>query len=177
MMSPDASNTHIHVCSLARLGGVVRQTGARHIVTLVSDQSRFLPVKGVARDDHLWLQMDDIGAHIEGLIAPCEEHVARLIGFLGKWDRGAPLVVHCFAGISRSTAAAFISACALAPHRDEAEIAQALRKASPTASPNPMLVALGDRFLRRDGRMLKAVEAIGPAELAIEARPFFLSVA
>ena len=57
------------------------------------------------------------------------------------------MVIHCFAGVSRSTAAAFIAACALAPKRDEFDVARALRAASPTATPNARLVALADRAL------------------------------
>ena len=59
------------------------------------------------------------------------------------------MLIHCFAGVSRSTAAAFIAACALAPNRDEATIARALRAASPTATPNARLVALADAALGR----------------------------
>jgi predicted protein tyrosine phosphatase len=100
--------------------------------------------------------------------------VERLVKFATRWDRAQPLVVHCFAGISRSTAAAFISACALAPERDEAEIAMRIRNASPTASPNPRLVALGDAYLGRQGRMVKAVTRIGMGQPAYEAEPFDL---
>jgi predicted protein tyrosine phosphatase len=97
-----------------------------------------------------------------------------LVTFAKRWDRAQPLVVHCFAGISRSTAAAFISACALAPERDEEEIALRIRKASPTASPNPRLVALADSYLGRQGRMVRAVERIGTGLPAYEAEPFEL---
>jgi hypothetical protein len=84
-----------------------------------------------------------------------------LVTFLDRWDRKQPLVIHCFAGISRSTAAAFISACALSPKSDEAAIAMRLRSASRTASPNPRLVALADDFLGRHGRMKAAIAKIG----------------
>ena len=52
------------------------------------------------------LAVDDIAMPMEGYTAPGEEHVQRLIDFVGKWDRAAPMVVHCYAGISRSTAGA-----------------------------------------------------------------------
>jgi predicted protein tyrosine phosphatase len=83
-------------------------------------------------------------------------------------------LIHCWAGISRSTAAAFISLCALNPEADELRLAQALREASPTAHPNRRLVRLGDTVLQRSGRMIEAVESIGPGEFAEEALVFTL---
>ena len=77
----------------------------------------------------------------------------ELIRFFEEWDRKEPMVVHCYAGISRSTAGAYIAACALNPRRDELAIARALRLASATATPNSRLVALADRVLGRDYRL------------------------
>lgn len=111
---------------------------------------------------------------IDGLVPPGEDHVDTLLTFLKRWDRKTPLVVHCFAGISRSSAAAFIAACVANPDMDEAELARRIRKASPTASPNPRLVALADKKLGRNGRMVKAIETIGRGEMAYEAEPFVL---
>ena len=75
-------------------------------------------------------------------------------------------------GISRSTASAFAAACALNPNRDEAEIAHNIRKASPSAFPNRLIVSLADRALGRDGRMLRALDEIGPGNMSIEGVPF-----
>ena len=47
-------------------------------------------------------------------------------------------------------------------------IAQALRRASPTATPNIRIVSLADRLLGRDGRMVAAIETIGRGEIALE---------
>ncbi|MCC7348469.1 MAG: tyrosine protein phosphatase, partial [Variibacter sp.] len=156
----------IHVCSLARLHATVEETGARHVVTLINDQTRVVRPETVAAEDHLFLGMHDIAEELEGFRAPGSAHVEELLGFVRRWPRRAPLVVHCWAGISRSTAGAFIAACALNPERDETIIARAIREASPTASPNPRLVALADRLLARDGRMVAAIAAIGPGLVA-----------
>ncbi|MEX2126909.1 MAG: protein-tyrosine phosphatase family protein [Xanthobacteraceae bacterium] len=166
----------IRVCSLSRLNETVEGCRARHVVTLVRDEARVFRPNGIEPDNHLWLQMDDIADAVDGLIAPNEEHVEQLLTFVRRWDRAQPLVVHCFAGISRSTAAAFIAACALAPERDEAEIARRLRAASPTATPNPRLVTLADVRLGRRGRMVRAVSGIGYGLAAYEADPFELPV-
>jgi predicted protein tyrosine phosphatase len=166
----------IHVCSLARLYATVDETGARHIVTLLRLTDRVSRPLHIAPENHLVLAVDDIAAPMEGQTLPGEEHVQRLIAFASAWDRAAPMVVHCFAGISRSTAGAYVAACALNPKRDEMEIAQAIRDASPTAAPNTRIVSIADRLLMRDGRMVRAVEKLGPGQMAMEGHPFRLDI-
>ena len=166
----------IHVCSLARLHETVEDTGARHLVSLIGDVGHVERPDGVAPGNHLWLRFDDICGPLDGYIMPEEDHVADLLEFVRGWDRQAPLVIHCFAGISRSTASAYASVCALNPHRDETSIAQALRRASPTATPNIRVVSLADGLLGRSGRMVAAIESIGRGALAEEAAPFRLEI-
>jgi predicted protein tyrosine phosphatase len=166
----------IHVCSLARLHETVEETGARYLVSLIGDETRLARPTGVPPQNHLWLRMHDISAPLDGYILPEAQHVARLLDFVRDWDRSAPLVVHCYMGISRSTACAFVSVCALSTRRDEVSIAQALRRASPTATPNARIVSLADRLLGRSGRMIAAIENIGHGVLGGEAVPFRLDL-
>jgi predicted protein tyrosine phosphatase len=166
----------IHVCSLSRLQATVDETGARHVVSLIGDEAIIERPVAIAPENHLWLRLHDISAPLDGYIIPDETHVADLLNFVRAWDRRAPLVMHCYAGISRSTASAFASVCALSPHRDEQSIAQALRQASPTATPNIRIVSLADRLLGRGGRMVTAIETIGRGILAMEAEPFRLEL-
>jgi predicted protein tyrosine phosphatase len=164
----------IHVCSLARLPETAKEIGASHVVTLLRDADLIVRPPGIAPDNHLVIHVDDIICPIDGYTHPCEEHIGELITFVQSWNRAAPLLVHCYAGISRSTAAAFTAACAIAPQRDEIAIAQALRRASPTASPNQLIVALADQVLGRNGRMVQAIQTIGRGADAYEATPFCL---
>jgi predicted protein tyrosine phosphatase len=166
----------IHVCSLARLHETVEDTGARHVVSLIGDEASIERPSAIVAENHLWLRLHDISAPLDGYIMPDEEHIADLLRFVRRWDRCAPLVVHCYAGISRSTASAFASVCALSPHRDEKNVALALRRASPTASPNMRIVSLADRLLGRGGRMVAAIETIGRGTLAAEGTPFRLDL-
>jgi predicted protein tyrosine phosphatase len=166
----------IHVCSLSRLHETVEETGARHVVSLLGDEATMERPVAIVPENHLWLRLHDISAPLDGYIVPGERHVADLLNFVRGWDRRAPLVMHCYAGISRSTASAFASVCALSPHRDERSIAQALRLASPTATPNIRIVSLADRLLGRGGRMTSAIETIGRGILASEAEPFRLDL-
>jgi hypothetical protein len=96
----------IHVCSLARLHDTVASTGARHVVSLLGVEDNLRRPATVLPENHLWLQLHDISAPLEGFVMPQSEHIETLIAFVRRWRREAPLVVHCYAGVSRSTAAA-----------------------------------------------------------------------
>jgi predicted protein tyrosine phosphatase len=162
----------IHVCSLAALPETVRRTGASHVLTVMANVEQVARPETILPENHLKVSMDDITEQLEGFVAPSEHHVAQVLAFVRGWDRGAPLVVHCYAGISRSTASAFAAACALNPQRDELTIAKAIRAASPIASPNRLIVSLADKALGREGRMLRALDAIGPGNMLTEGQPF-----
>jgi len=166
----------IYVTSLARLHETVERTGARHMVTLINAGTPVVRPQSVPEENHLFLGFNDITEFMDGMTPPGAEHIDQYITFLEGWDRATPLVVHCFAGISRSTAAGFIAACALQPERDEHEIAREIRKASPSATPNALLVALADERLGRDGRMSAAVKAIGRGADAYAGEPFLIAI-
>lgn len=167
----------LHVSSLARLHETVASVRASHVVTLINVNTVVERPPGISPERHLFLGMSDITAPIDGHIVPAQEHVERFLRFVGEWDRNAPLVIHCWAGISRSTAAAFITACALSPARDEEEIATHLRAVSPSATPNARLVAIADEMLGRRGAMSAAIERIGRGADAFEGTPFQLPLA
>jgi predicted protein tyrosine phosphatase len=167
----------LHVCPLSRLEETVRDTGARHVVTLLSASSGLIRPASVPPEQHVTLIASDITEPMEGHILAGEDHVRKLIRFIETWDRQAPMVLHCYAGISRSTAAAYIAASVLNPQLDEVHLARRLRASSPSATPNPRLIALADHLLRRDGRMVSAIKAIGRGAEAFEGTPFELSYA
>jgi predicted protein tyrosine phosphatase len=152
---------------------LLHSTRARHLVTVINEQMMLATPVWLDKENHLRLACNDITAPQEGLICPGAEHVEALIGFVRRWDHEGALIIHCLAGISRSPAAAFIALCALNPEAPEPVLAARLRRASPSAMPNRLLVALGDDALGRRGRMVDAIDAIGLGQLAAtEAVPF-----
>jgi predicted protein tyrosine phosphatase len=167
----------LYVCSLTKVVETVRDSGARSLVTILTAGASLVRPCEIARERHLRIAVSDIDAPREGHILPGEEHIDRLLAFLEEWDRSAPLVIHCYAGVSRSPAAAFIAACALTPRRSEMEIARELRRVSPTATPNRRLVAIADDRLGRGGRMSAAIAAIGRGADCYEGAPFALECA
>ena len=164
----------IYVCPLSRLGETVHRTGARHIVTLLNRETLVDRPQSVELGNHLLLGMHDICDPADGMVCPSEEHVETFLNFVGRWDRRTPVVIHCYAGISRSTAAAFSAYCAMRPDLDEARIARLVRERSPEATPNARIVQMADAILGREGRMIEAVEKIGRGVFAYEGSVFAL---
>ncbi len=167
----------LHVCSLERVAATVKATGARSLVTLLKHDFPVERPRVIAPENHLRLGVNDVVEAAPGMIVPQAEHAALLVDFARAWDRREPMVIHCFAGVSRSTAAAFIAACALMPARAESDIANELRRLSPTATPNALLVRHADALLARGGAMMAAVAAIGRGEECSEGAPFALEIA
>lgn len=170
----------IHVCSLARLPSVAAYTGASHVATLINAATPVPRPHTVEPNNHLFLGFNDITEPMDGLVPPGLEHVEALIAFARRWqeaDTGRPMIVHCFAGISRSTAGAFIVMNALKPSVEPAALAQHLRQIAPSATPNIRLVRLADGLLKREGRMVDAITAIGRGRDAFEGEPFALKLA
>jgi predicted protein tyrosine phosphatase len=166
----------IHVCSLARLHATARACGAASMITLINRNTPVERPESIAPDRHMTISLSDIVQPTEGHILAKDEHVRRLICFVHDWDRHQPLLIHCYAGVSRSTAAAFIALCVLKPDDDEFAHARNLRLASPTATPNLRLVELADRHLARGGRMVAAIASIGRGEDCFEGMPFALDL-
>jgi predicted protein tyrosine phosphatase len=161
---------HITVCSLADLYKTVERVGASHAITLINGQTQVEPP--VDDPNYLRLSFNDIAEEIPGLVAPAKADVMKLLEFVQTWDRRAPIVIHCFAGISRSTASAYITTMALEPERDAFELAAELRALSPSATPNPRLIAFADALLGRNGDMIAAIEGIGRGADAFQGEPF-----
>lgn len=147
--------------------GKAREIGANHAVTLINPlEMRLVTTPAhIAAENHLRLEMNDIAVATEGRILPAAHHIRALLDFLPRWTATAeaPLLIHCRAGLSRSPAAAFIALCALNPNVEERQLAQRLRDACELVNPNPLIVELGDTLLKRNGRMIAALERFADA--------------
>jgi len=133
-----------------------------HLVTVMIEPFVITP-EAIQADRHLRIAVHDVVEAAEGTVAPHQDHIAEMLAFAKGWDRTAPLLVHCWAGISRSTAAAYILLCDLHGSGHEAKIARALRASAPHAQPNRLMIQHADQLLSREGRMIAAVEAMGEA--------------
>lgn len=160
------------VCGLAPLAQVIEARRPSHVITLLDPATLIETPAGITPDRHLRVGVNDICEPIEGMVPPDETTIAQVLEFGRTWDETAPMVVHCWAGISRSTATAFALACERSPEVSELEIARVMRRAAPHAYPNRRIVALADDLLGRRGRMVDAVDAMGDNGWVSSGTPF-----
>jgi predicted protein tyrosine phosphatase len=151
-----------HVCGIDELG-VAPLAAASRIVSI-------LDVYGPAPEELravsvpvLTLRFDDV-TYPSDPAAPRAEHVRSLLAFDADAADDERLVVHCTAGISRSTAALAVLLARRHPDRCD-EIFDAIRRIRPMAWPNPLLVAHGDRILGLGGRLSAAAQRLYEAQL------------
>ena len=165
----------IHVCPLSALEQTLITSDARWMISLSG------PGKSLARPTQvdggfLALEFNDISEPREKLVAPDDEHIATLLAFIDAWNCRGNLLIHCWMGISRSTAAAAIALARLGKPTSMDRLANRLRTASPMATPNALMIAIADRQLGFDGAFSRAINSIGRGEDAPEGRPFILDV-
>ncbi|WP_018898799.1 tyrosine phosphatase family protein [Rhizobium sp. 2MFCol3.1] len=169
--------TSIVVTPLARIAEMAVRHRAREMISLMAKEQSFHRPAVIQAHRHLLLYMNDIAFKGTGnLVAPDDTHVREIIDFAAEWDQTAPLIVHCWMGVSRSPAAAVIAALSLRPDQSEEVLAQRLRTASPYATPNMRIIEIGDQLLGRDGRLVKAIKAIGRGADADGNAPFVLAL-
>lgn len=161
----------IYITSLAKLDHTITQVRPARVVSLmvrerVEEAVRMPPEIG--RDRHMVLSINDITEHMPGLQAPERHHVSALLSFVTAWhaaykrgDELGGIVFHCHMGISRSSAAAFTTLCALSPAGREKAIAKDMRRRGAHLQPNYLFVQLADEILGRKGRMVDAIDTMG----------------
>jgi predicted protein tyrosine phosphatase len=157
----------IIVSPLAHVPRLVIEHGVSHVLGCLGPENPH-PELGFDQARHLRLTFHDILDDMEGFQAPTRAHVEKIVDFVDAWQQQGMLLIHCFAGISRSTASAFTAMCMINPEEDELILARELRGHSRVASPNLRMVKLADDILGRRGRMVAAVETIGRGEEAFE---------
>ncbi|MEM8921077.1 MAG: protein-tyrosine phosphatase family protein [Pseudomonadota bacterium] len=165
----------IWVSSLARVRNIAELRKPERILSLLDPDDDFPEFDGYSADTHHTIGVEDVSNAEDAIqLPPGLEHARQVINFVESWSKSAPILIHCWAGVSRSTASAFIAACIANPKTDEYDIAETLRDASPTANPNIRLVEFADELLGRRGRMVAAIESMGRGEPTWEAQPFYI---
>ena len=116
------------------------------------------------------LRFHDVIEDHPGMVPPGDEDVARLLAFgrdiLAEPAPHAHLLVHCHAGVSRSTASMILIVAQAQPERDAASIAQEIFRHRSKAWPNLRIIEIGDAQLGRGGTLVEAAIDIYREQLA-----------
>lgn len=172
---------NLHVCPLDALDATLAGSASSHLMSIMGPADMIAPRAEFAPSRHLRVTVNDIAEPRDGYILAEASHIRQITDFVQGWqengagkDGDGDLCIHCWAGVSRSTAVALITLCALNSGVDESKIAQKLFAAAPFIKPNPRLISLGDEVLGRGGRLSKAVQELPKAEMVSLGRPFSL---
>jgi predicted protein tyrosine phosphatase len=102
-----------------------------------------------------------------GVVLPEKCDVHTILAFGRDAGDVRHLLIHCHAGISRSTAAMLMILAQAHPHESEDAVVDRLLEIRPQAWPNSRMIAFADQFLVRDGRLSAAVARIYARRLKI----------
>lgn len=150
----------ITICGLSELSGHAG-AGITHVVSILdptwpdpNDFEHYAPHRRVV------YRFDDVVEVGAGYAAPTQNDVTALLK-LGRELMEEPveqLLIHCHAGVSRSTAAAAILMAQRNPGR-EPEIFAELERVRPRSWPNALMLRIADTLLGRDGALVAELRA------------------
>ena len=152
----------ITICGISELGEH-SAAGVTHVLSLLGPNAPDPPEFATfAPHRRLILRFHDVIDPQPNQIAPTREDVERLLVF-GREVGETPadhLLVHCRAGVSRSTAAAALILMQANPKWPASAALDAVAAIRPRAWPNLLILELGDSLLGRNGEIVAAVGAI-----------------
>lgn len=160
--------THVGI-SLLTICGIeeLPEHGPRavtHVLSLLDPNwPELTGFQGYATHRRTTLRFHDVIDPAPGMTAPTKDHVAEILHFGGELAAEAAseatrhLLVHCHAGISRSTAAMISLLAQADPREDEDRLFERVRQIRPQAWPNSLMIGYADDILGRDGRLVAAL--------------------
>jgi predicted protein tyrosine phosphatase len=161
-MSTSRTALRITICGIPELGEY-SAAGVTHVLSFLGPNSPDPPgFTAFAPHRRLILRFHDVIEPQPDQIAPTREDVERLLLF-GREVSETPkahLLVHCRAGVSRSTAAATLILMQANPEWPASAALDAVAAIRPYAWPNLLILEFGDALLGRNGEISDAAGAI-----------------
>jgi predicted protein tyrosine phosphatase len=137
--------------------------GVTHVLSILDPDTPDPPAFAAFAPHHrLALRFHDIIDTLPDRLAPAKADVERLLAF-GHELSDAPgnhLLIHCHAGVSRSTASAALILAQARPDRPARDALEAVAQLRPRAWPNLRILEFGDELLGRNGEIVAAAATI-----------------
>ena len=171
----------LHICGLDEIEEF-RDKGITHVLSLLNDEDDDpdhipawlipgLPIPPSIADVHdlfesfdphvrVVLRFDDVTIPTRFFTAPTAEDVEAILAFGKNLSMTDNVLVHCHAGVSRSTAAAALILLQAYPEKSAIEIFERILRIRPIAVPNQLILELGGYTLGRKEEILEAVKEI-----------------
>jgi predicted protein tyrosine phosphatase len=156
----------VTISNVDKVPGLIHRGDVTHVLSLLHSSERnylFMP-KSFKRENWLFLEMDDVISE-SAEFAPQKDQVVQLLDWAKKLPGDAHLVVHCFAGISRSTAAALAIKVQELGVDQVDEAINWLLEIRPQACPNPVITKHADELLGANGKLHEAAEEVANSKL------------
>ncbi len=154
----------ITICGLDELAGHC-EVGATHVLSVL-DPDYPVPEAFGTYGEHVKLEVrfNDIVDETPGQVLPQPEHVESVLALgrdlLAEPGRPAHLLVHCHAGISRSTALTTLILAQALPQQPARAILGVVHQVREKAWPNLRLIEMGDAVLGRGGALIEATHRL-----------------
>jgi predicted protein tyrosine phosphatase len=162
------------VCGIEELPGHC-QARASHVLSIL-DPGWPVPDAFGAYGEHarLELRFHDVVETVSGMVSPDKKHVSQLLAFghalTAERRSDAHLLVHCHAGVSRSTASMALILAQALPQVPAARILAHVVSIRPQAWPNLRILEIGDVLLARGGDLIAAAADVYRQQLRINPR-------
>ena len=144
----------IKVLSYSDVQSCVDSGWPTHVISLINKP---MPYYG---PQHLHLMFDDVDTHGTQYVTPLVEHVHRVLAFSTDLTENDRVLVHCLAGISRSTAVAIgVLIQHGVAYQDAYKQIAAIR---PQLAPNRLIIQYIDEHFTLGGQLIRLIAANSP---------------
>lgn len=155
----------VTVCGLEEIGGHC-DSGVSHVLSILDPGWPAPEFGSYGEHARLELRFNDVIESDAPGEPPTTDHVKRVLEFGAGLRDGDHLLVHCHAGVSRSTAAVTLILANARPEQPAHEVMTEVVRIRKPAWPNLRMIELGDRMLGRNGELVAAAHARYAAVLA-----------